>query len=168
MKLTKKILVFLLVTLAAMQFFRPEKNIAAAPFPNDIATIYPRPAEVDTILKKACNNCHSNNTNYPWYNNFQPISGWLHDHVKEGKREVNFNEFASYRIGKQYRKLLEIKEQVEQDEMPLSSYTFIHTNAKLTKQEKDVLINWTETLRSTVRANYPADSLVIKRKLYNE
>lgn len=148
-----------------MQFFRPEKNIAAAPFHNDIATIYPLPAEVNTILKKACNDCHNNNTNYPWYNNFQPISGFLHDHVEEGKREVNFNEFASYRIGKQYRKLLEIKEQVDQDEMPLSSYTLIHTNAKLTKEEKNVLINWAETLRSTMRAKYPADSLVMKRKL---
>ena len=165
MKLFKKILIFLLIALGIMQLFRPEKNIAAAPFHNDIATIYPLPAEVNTILKKACNDCHSNNTNYPWYNNFQPISGFLHNHIEEGKREINFNEFASYRIGKQYRKLLEIKEQVDQDEMPLSSYTFIHTNAKLTKEEKNVLINWAETLRSKMRRKYPTDSLVMKRKL---
>ena len=163
MKVFKKILVFLLIVLIAMQFFRPQKNIAAPPFPNDISTLYPVPPEVDIILKKACNDCHSNNTKYPWYNNFQPVSGWLQDHIKEGKGEVNFNEFATYRIGKQYRKLLEIKEQVEKDEMPLSSYTLIHTNAKLSEAEKKTLTDWAESLRSTIRSKYPADSLVSKR-----
>lgn len=163
MKVFKKVLVFLLVVLIVIQFFRPEKNIATGPFPYDIAAIYPVPAEVNEILKKSCNDCHSNNTAYPWYNNLQPVSWWLHDHIKDGKGEVNFNEFGSYRIGKQYRKLLEIKEQIEEGEMPLSSYTLIHNYAKLNEQQKSIMINWADSLRSIIRSKYPADSLVIKR-----
>ncbi len=163
MKIIKKILVFLLIALIVIQFFHPEKNLANGPFAADISTVYPVPAEVNNILKASCNDCHSNNTKYPWYNNIQPVAWWLNDHVEEGKREVNFNEFGSYRIAKQYRKLLEIKEQVEENEMPLTSYTLIHNNAKLNEQQKSILINWADSLRSIIRSKYPADSLVIKR-----
>lgn len=164
MPILKKILLLLFIIFIAVQFIRPEKNQAAPPFPNDIATLYPVSDSVRKILQKACNDCHSSNTTYPWYNNIQPVASWLHNHVEEGKREVNFNEFATYRIGKQYRKLLEVKEQIEKDEMPLSSYTLIHTNAKLSEQEKHILVAWAENLRVIIRNKYPADSLVAKRR----
>ena len=164
MKVFKKVLVFLLVVLIVIQFFHPKKNIANGPFAADIAVIYPVPAEVNDVLKTSCNNCHSNKTNYPWYYNLQPIAWWLNDHIEEGKREVNFNEFGSYRIAKQYRKLLEIKEQIEEGEMPLTSYTLIHNNAKLNEHQKELMINWADSLRTIIRSKYPADSLVIKRQ----
>ena len=163
MKIFKRIAVFLLVILIGMQFIRPEKNIASAPFPNNIVTAFPLPDSVSNILKKSCYDCHSNNTQYPWYSSFQPVSGWLNHHIEEGKDEVNFDEFATYKIGRQYRKLLEIKEQLEKDEMPLSSYTLIHKDAKLNEGEKKLLINWAESARSMMRVKYPADSLVTKR-----
>lgn len=164
MKIFKRIALFLLVILIGMQFIRPKKNNAAGPFPNNIATAFPLPDSVSNILKKSCYDCHSNNTKYPWYSIFQPVSGWLNHHIEEGKDEVNFDEFATYKIGRQYRKLLEIKEQLEKDEMPLSSYTLIHKNAKLNEGEKKLLINWAESARSMMRAKYPADSLVTKRQ----
>ncbi len=163
MKILKKILVFLLVVLIGIQFFHPKKNVANGPFAADIASVYPVPPEVNEILKTSCNDCHSNNTYYPWYNNIQPVAWWLNDHVKEGKGEVNFNEFGTYRIGKQYRKLLEIKEQIEEGEMPLTSYTLIHSTAKLNEKQKELMINWADSLRSIIRSKYPADSLVTKR-----
>lgn len=86
MKIFKRILLVLLVVLILIQFFRPQRNISASPSPADISTIYPVPANVGSILKKACYDCHSNNTNYPWYANVQPIAWWLNDHVEEGKR----------------------------------------------------------------------------------
>ena len=164
MKIFKRIAVFLLVILIGMQFIRLKKNIASSPFPNNIATAFPLPDSVTNILKKSCYDCHSNNTQYPWYSSFQPVSGWLNHHIEEGKAEVNFDEFATYKIGRQYRKLLEIKEQLEKDEMPLSSYTLIHKDAKLNEVEKKLLIDWAESARSMMRAKYPADSLVTKRK----
>jgi hypothetical protein len=155
----KKILLVLIIVLIAIQFIRPQKNVHPAPQTARISTIYAVPADVDTILAKACNDCHSNNTRYPWYNNIQPVAWWLKSHVDDGRSELNFDEFASYRAGKQYHKLEEVKEQIEKDEMPLSSYTLIHTDAKLTDAEKQALINWSEGIRKQMQAKYPKDSL---------
>ena len=159
----KKILLVLIIVLIAIQFIRPQKNVHPARQTAHISTIYAVPADVDTILAKACNDCHSNNTRYPWYNNIQPVAWWLNDHIVEGKKEINFSEFATYRIGRQYRKLDEVIKQVKQDEMPLSSYTLIHRNAILTLNHKLAITNWAAAIRGTIKANYPPDSLIIKR-----
>src|SRR3954470_14936683 len=132
MKAFKKVILILLVVLIIMQFFHPAKNLSATPSPNNIANVYSVPANVNDILDKACNDCHSNNTRYPWYNNIQPVAWWLANHVKEGKQELNFNEFGTYNLRKQYHKLEEVTEQVKEDEMPLGSYTLVHTDARLT------------------------------------
>ncbi|CAA9476227.1 MAG: hypothetical protein AVDCRST_MAG96-729 [uncultured Segetibacter sp.] len=157
------ILIALIAVLVVIQFFHPSKNISTAKSPNDMAVVHNVPANVRTILDKACNDCHSNNTRYPWYNNVQPVAWWLDHHVQEGKRELNFNEFAAYPLRKQYHKLEEVTEMVEEGEMPMSSYTLIHSDARLTDQEKETLINWANSLRSEMKAKYPADSLVRKR-----
>ena len=146
----KKILYALLILLVIIQFFRPEKNINAGPFANDITTKYPVPAPVADVLKTACYDCHSNNTAYPWYNNLQPVAWWLKNHVDEGKREINFNEFASYEPKKARRKLHEVAEQVEKGEMPLESYTLIHKNAILNEGQKKLVADWAKSLRDSI------------------
>lgn len=163
MKVFKTVLIVLLIVLIVIQFFHSAKNISAAQVPNDIAVVYTEPDNVRTILNKACNDCHSNNTRYPWYNNIQPVAWWLNNHVQEGKRGLNFNEFGTYSLRRQYHKLEEVTEQVKEGEMPLSSYTLIHTNAKLTDQEKATLTDWANSIRATMKAKYPADSLIRKR-----
>jgi hypothetical protein len=163
MKIVKKLLLVLLIAFVVLQAFRPEKNTSGKK-ENDIATQYPVPTEVQQILTKACNDCHSNKTNYPWYAEVQPLGWWLADHVKDGKKHMNFNEFASYRVAKQYHKLEECIDEVKDNAMPLESYTAIHKNAKLTEEEKTVLINWCTMVRDSIKARYPADSLVLKRK----
>jgi hypothetical protein len=81
---------------------------------------------------------------YPWYANIQPVTWWLQDHVNEGKSELNFNEFASYKEKRQRKKLEEIIEQVKDNEMPLQSYTIIHKNAVLNADQKATLKKWCE------------------------
>lgn len=158
----KRFLVFLLIAFLIIQFFRPKKNLSTAVAINDITTNYAIPADVHAVLKASCYDCHSNNSTYPWYNNIQPVAWYLADHIKEGKKEINFNEFASYKIAKQYRKLEEIINQVEMDEMPIQSYTLIHGGAKLNVAQKSMIINWATVLRDTIKASYPADSLIRK------
>jgi hypothetical protein len=160
----KKIFLIIVVILIGIQFIRPAKNQSNDALTSDIFNVYPVSQDVSTILKKACNDCHSNNTVYPWYAQVQPVGWWLNNHIEEGKDELNFNEFAAYRIGRQYKKMEEVMDQVKKGEMPLSSYTLIHTNAKLTDEEKQKLINWAQDIRNTIKAKYPADSLTIKRK----
>lgn len=163
MKLFKKIMLALLVILLVMQAFRPTKNLSANT-ENDISVSYTVPTEVKTILAKACNDCHSNKTEYPWYANIQPAAFWLNDHVVDGKRHLNFNEFNKYRIAKQYKKLEECIDEVKDGEMPLESYTIIHKNAILTEAEKTTLTNWCLTVRDSIKAKYPADSLVLPKR----
>ncbi len=156
----KKILIALLVIFVIIQFFRPSKNISAGQQANNIETKYAVPADVKIILEKACYDCHSNNTQYPWYNNIQPVAWWLKRHVDEGKRELNFDEFTNTALRRQYHKLEEVEEQVKEGEMPLPSYTWIHKNAILTDVEKNALYAWVSSTRAGMEAKYPIDSLV--------
>ncbi len=158
----KKLLLALLVVLLVLQAFRPEKNNSGNK-ENDISSLYPVPTNVEQILTKACNDCHSNNTVYPWYAEIQPVAWWLDDHVKDGKKHLNFNEFASYRLAKQYHKLEEVFDEVKGGEMPLESYTVVHGDAKLTEAERSVLMDWSVAVRDTMKARFPADSLILKK-----
>lgn len=163
-KILKRTFQFLLLTFIVIQFFRPVKNRTEGISNNDISKLYPVPEAVGSILKTSCYDCHSNNTVYPWYAEIQPAAWWLADHVQEGKKELNFSEFAAYRIGRQYRKLEEINKQIKENEMPLDSYLWIHQGAKLNEQQKLTLTTWANTIRDSIKANYPADSLIRKKK----
>ena len=164
MKIFTKILIGLLIILIVMQAFRPAKN-TSNDTSKDISKSYVVPENVKIILAKACNDCHSNSTRYPWYAEVQPVSWWLNDHIKEGKQKFNLNEFDGYRIARQYKKLEECMDEVKKGDMPLSSYTLIHRDAILTDAEKQILMNWCEVVRDSIKARYPADSLVIKKKI---
>ena len=161
-KIIKKILLVLLIIFIAIQFFHQDKNISTVMSQNDISTKYPVPDSIQQILKVACYDCHSNNTRYPWYDHIQPVTWWLNNHVKDGKRALNFSEFTTYRIKKQFHRLDDIDEQIKKDEMPLSSYTLIHTDARLSDRQKLAIYSWTAALKDTIKANYSPDSLLKK------
>jgi len=162
MRIFKKILIVLLIVFVLIQFIRPAKNKSAVISSNDISTKYPVPDSVHQILKVACNDCHTNNTRYPWYAEIQPVAWWLNNHIKDGKRGLNFSEFTTYRIKKQFHRLDDINEMVKKNEMPIGSYTIIHKDAILTGRQKLILANWTEALKDTIRSHYPPDSLLKK------
>ena len=162
MKLLKRILLVLLIAFVAIQFIRPAKN-ESTDQRNNIKTLYAVDAKVDAILTKACNDCHTNNTNYPWYASVQPVAWWLDDHIKEGKKHLNFDEYSTYNLRRQYHKMEEVVEQVKEKEMPLNSYTWVHSDAKLTDEERAVLTTWAQSVMDTMKAHYPIDSLIRKR-----
>jgi hypothetical protein len=162
MKVFKKILILLLVILITVQFYRSPKN-KSDDNTNHIARSYPVPPDVNAILVKACYDCHSNKTRYPWYAEVQPVGAWLYSHVSEGKTELNFSEFSSYRLRRQYHKLEESIEQVESNGMPIASYKITHTDARLTESEKTSLLNWFRSVMDTMKARYPMDSLITRR-----
>lgn len=162
-KIFKGLFYLLLLGFVIIQFFRPAKNKSEGTSKNDISTLYTVPLDVQNILKTSCNDCHSNNTVYPWYAEIQPVSWWLNSHIEDGKKDLNFSEFATYRIRRQYKKLEEINELVKENEMPLDSYLWIHKDAKLSDQQKLTVANWVEAVRDSIRAKYPPDSLVRKK-----
>lgn len=162
MKIFKRILIVLLIIFIAIQFIRPAKNQSEGISANDISTKYPVPDSIQAILKVACNDCHTNNTRYPWYNQIQPVAWWLSSHVKDGKIGLNFSAFTSYSMKKQFHRLNDINELVKKNDMPLSSYTFIHTDARLTDRQKLAIYAWTDALKDSIKAHYPSDSLLKK------
>jgi len=162
-QIAKKIGVVLALALIVIQFFRPEKNITTQPATTHISKLYTVPADVEQILVNACYDCHSNNTVYPWYSNIQPVAWWLADHVKDGKKHLNFDTYTTYNLRRQYHKMEEVVEQVEANEMPMKSYKLAHSNARLTDAQKQLLITWANSVMNTMKAQYPIDSLVKKR-----
>ncbi|WKB81577.1 heme-binding domain-containing protein [Cellulophaga lytica] len=153
MKLLKKILLALLVILIAMQFYRPEKNNAETDLKTAFLTETNPSKEVQKILETSCYDCHSNTTAYPWYNNIAPVSYWLADHVKDGKKHLNFSEWEKYSIKKKDHKLDEVMETIESGEMPLNEYTWTHTEANLTSAQKQAVIEWVKNTRALYQLN---------------
>ncbi|MBL7778261.1 MAG: heme-binding domain-containing protein [Chitinophagales bacterium] len=160
MNKVQKWLLGALVLLVGIQFIQPGKNVSASESIKSISTVHTVPEDVKQILVISCNDCHSNNTIYPWYSNIQPVGWWLAHHVDEGKEELNFDEFATYSLRKQYHKLEETEELVNDGEMPLKSYTWTHKNAILNETQKQTILNWSKSIRSEMLEKYPLDSLV--------
>lgn len=147
MKIVKKIAIVLLVVLVGMQFYRPEKNQSAGDYVAAFESETQPNAEVKHILKTACYDCHSANTEYPWYNNIAPISYWLADHVNEGKEHLNFSDWENYTAKKKDHKLEEMIEEVKEGHMPLNEYTWTHADAQLAKEQITSLVTWAEEAR---------------------
>ena len=153
----------IVIALIVLQFFQPEMNESTTASGQTFAATYKVSDEVSEILSASCYDCHSNNTKPMWYMHMQPVGMWVMHHVEEGKEELNFDEFTSYSPRRQYHKLEEIAEQVNEDEMPLSSYTLVHGDASLDDAGRKTLVDWVSAMMDTMEAHYPMDSLVMKR-----
>jgi hypothetical protein len=150
----------LLLAFIAIQFFHPKKNINEGEQPNAIAKQHAVPDDVKAILKKACDDCHTNNTVYPWYSKVQPVHWWLNDHIIDGKKHLNLDELGARPAWLRYHKLEEIIDEVKEGKMPLDSYTWTHKDAVLTAEEKAKLTGWAQGAMDEMKHRLPADSLV--------
>lgn len=148
----RKILLVLVAVLVLIQFIRPGKNQGNTSSADDITTLYEVPGNVQVILKKACYDCHSNYTIYPWYFNIQPVAWWMNHHIEEGKEELNFSEFGKRKPESRVKKLKKVAHEVEEGEMPMDSYTWIHKDAKLTDDEKATIMSWAKALSEQIAA----------------
>jgi hypothetical protein len=153
MSLFKKILTAIVIILLAMQFIRPDRNIDNQASSTDISGVFSMPDSVKVILQNACFDCHSNNTRYPWYVNIQPAGWWMAGHISDAKGDLNFSEFGGYSQRTQLSKLDGIVAVIRDDIMPLRSYKMMHKSARLSADEKTLLINW---------AQQATDSLSVK------
>jgi len=100
-----------------------------------------RPPEVQALLQRACYDCHSNETRWPWYSYIAPVSFLIARDVREGRRELNFSIWNQYNQGRKMRKFKEIVEQLEKGNMPQWYYVLIHAEAKLSDGEREAIIN---------------------------
>ena len=142
-KLTlKKILFALAALLIVFQFFRIDKTNPPLDMNMDISVVAQMPTDLHILVKNACYDCHSNEVKYPWYTNIAPLSWWIKHHINEGSEHLNFSEWGTYKPRRLDKKFKECAEMLEAGEMPLSSYTLIHGEAKLSPEQKAQLIAW--------------------------
>lgn len=144
-KFLKKVLILVTIVFLGMQFYRPEKNISetysTTYFEDETEPLAP----ILATLQNKCYDCHSNNTNYPWYNTIAPLSYWIENHISEGKKHLNFSEWETYSTKKKDHKIEELVAEVQEGEMPLKSYTWTHGG--LTEEELKGLVAWAERNR---------------------
>ena len=146
-KWIKYFLIVALIALIVIQFIHPDHVVPEVKLQNDFISQTSPPEEIKSILKTACYDCHSYETKYPWYDKIQPVSFWLDGHVNHARQKLNFSTWGDYTAKKKDHKLEECIEFVEKKWMPLKSYTWAHGEARLTDDDRKLVIDWFSALR---------------------
>lgn len=157
MKIAKKIGLGIVVIFGIAQFFGPEKNEGEITSLDAFIAETNPPENVHAILKNTCFDCHSNTTKYPWYNSVTPINYWLDEHVKDGKKHLNFSDWNTYSLKRKEHKMDELHEEVAEKEMPLNSYTWTHADANLSQEEIDAVVSWAKEAQAIYK-----EQLIVK------
>ncbi len=144
--LKRKVIAATAVLLIGIQFIRIDTPVTPLQPEMDFINNYQPQEAISSIVKAACYDCHSDETVFPWYNQIAPVQWWLADHVNHGKEHLNFSIWKSYSVKKQLHKLEECIEMIEEEEMPLNSYTWTHSEARLSKEQREELISWLKSL----------------------
>lgn len=152
----KKISILILALLLVIQVFRIDKTIQPLDESKDFIALTSANNDIKNILITACYDCHSNQPVYPWYTNVAPISWWIKHHINEGSHHLNFSIWGDYSDKRKHHKLEECIEMIEEGEMPMTSYTLMHKEAKLTDAQKLQLISFFKGQMEQM--NLPEDS----------
>jgi len=150
MILIKKLVIVISITFITIQIVQPARNKSDQILATDISKIVSISDSVQSLIKNACYDCHSNTTTYPWYSNIQPMGWLMAKHIKQGKEELNFSEYGNYSLRRQISKLDGIVNSIKDDIMPLWSYKLMHQNAQLSTIEKMQIIEWAQRAKENL------------------
>ena len=145
----------LVVLIVVAQFVKPARTNPVVQSDRIMSAHVQIPDDVAALLKRACADCHSNETVWPWYSNVAPVSWFVIDHVNHGRKHLNFSEWQKDAQAVSTRttsnRLDEIVREVKSGGMPLSSYIWLHPEARLTAQERDRICRWAAEERDRVQ-----------------
>ena len=153
MSRTQWILLSLMVVFVGIQFVRPDMTNPPTNPAHTIDSVVTVTPQVEAILQRSCDDCHDNDTRWPWYAQIAPVSWWLKSDVTEAKREFSLPEFATYSKKKQARKLQQVCDEVTKGDMPLWSYRPMHPAAKLSDADKQTLCQWAKSEKARIEAS---------------
>ena len=151
LKVLKWVVVVLVCLFVIAQFKRPAKTNPAIDSAQALESHIQLDSRVAAILDRSCYDCHSNKTRWPWYANVAPISLFVIYHVDEGRSHLNFSEWGTYSTEEQKSHFGQFCELVTEGWMPLSSYTPLHPNAKLSDEDKKMICEWAAAERARLR-----------------
>jgi hypothetical protein len=128
----------------AIQLVRPARTTPPTDPSRTMAAIVQVPPEVATVLDRACRDCHSHDTRWPWYSNVAPVSWFVIDHVNHGRRHFNYSDWAQYDKDQVPRLLKDICALTRKEQMPISSYLWLHPEARISDRDITALCDWTD------------------------
>lgn len=143
-KILKNIAAVLVLGFVVVQFYRPERTNPPIVEAETLEANAQVPENVAAILKRSCNDCHTNQTNYPLYSNISPFSWMLMNHINEGRRQLNFSAWGTYDAKRRKRKLDQTCDEVTSGTMPHNQYLWLHRDARLSDEDKKILCDWTD------------------------
>lgn len=148
--MAKKVFYIFLVIVAIIQLFQPDRNHSSENLQSELSNKYKLPDSIENLLSTVCYDCHSNNTDYPFLINIQPIGWYMQSKVNEGKKHLNFSEFGNYSTTEALDKLNEINEVMQKNEMPLHAYRWYNKEANLTDEQRQNITAWTLQLKQNI------------------
>ena len=147
----KYLLWTILIILVAIQFVPVNREMPKSDENKDFLVITQAPEDVQILMRNACFDCHSNETNWPWYSHIAPISFVIVEHIVDGKDHLNFSNWSTYDFGDYPNILKHMKKEIEKRGMPLAGYTLFHTDAKLTDERKELILNWIDKVSDSYK-----------------
>ena len=146
LKIGKRVVLIGLVIGIAIQFYRPDKNIQAERTKDDFLLYEKAPESVSKLVVNSCYDCHSNYTDYKWFDHIAPGTWLVDNHIKEGKEHLNLSKWGKMDYRDKRSLLSKMATNINDGTMPLSDYTFIHTDAILSEEEKAEILTWLFTI----------------------
>ena len=143
----KKTLLLVLIIFGLAQIFKPTLNEGTYDASSDFLTNEIIPKKIGNKIQNSCYDCHSNSTNYPWYDKITPINYWVNGHIDHGKGHLNFSDWTKYSTKDKLHVIEEMIEMIDTREMPLQSYTILHSDSKFTETEIQTTIDWLQLLQ---------------------
>jgi len=141
----RRIILGLVALFILIQFIPNELPKVTLDNKNDLLANNDFPSEIEKDLRSSCYDCHSNETIYPWYSYVAPISFLVKRDTKEGREELNFSDWKNLSKKKKAKQLTHIIEEIEEGEMPFPPYLITHSDARLSAEQKQDLINWADS-----------------------
>jgi hypothetical protein len=147
LRISKYVAIGLAVLFVLAQFVRPDLSNPPLDPKERIEASVNVPSDVAAILKRSCNDCHTNETIHPWYANITPVNWWLKSHFEHGREHLNFSTWARYTPDQKEKRLEEVCEVVGSGEMPLPSYLWGHRDAALSSEDVSLLCSWARSVK---------------------
>jgi len=121
------------------------------PVKNDFIASTQPPENVAAMFRAACYDCHSDETHWPWYSHVAPISWQIAQDVNDGRKHINLSEWPADPDLAQ-KKLQHMSDEIDDNDMPLSKYTLIHKDARLTTAQRNEMTQWLDAQVDELKA----------------
>lgn len=157
MKFVKVFFIVVGLAFVGIQFLPSGRDTSPAERGTDFIAATQPPAPIAAMLRGACYDCHSQETRRPWYNNVAPVSWWLEKHINEGRDRLDFSDWPATEPKRAKKKLGQIADAVNEKTMPLPSYTWMHSAARFTAEQRKTLADWAEAKADEVAETIPAE-----------